>query len=113
MQRQESVAYFSVDFGDKDIIFRGKTYPKGMFATEMLNTDRDTVTKLLSAGAPIFQIFQDLIGGKFSEESFDESKFAILNLTELLFRQKLFSVLDIPAEIERIDRMFSEDSKKL
>ena len=113
MQRQESVAYFFVDFGDKDIILRGKTYPKGMFATEMLNTDRDTVTKLLSAGAPIFQIFQDLIGGKFSEESFDESKFAILNLTELLFRQKLFSVLDIPAEIERIDRMFSEDSKKL
>ena len=61
MQRQESVAYFSVDFGDKDIILRGKSYPKGTFATEMLNTDRDTVTKLLSAGVPIFQIFQDLI----------------------------------------------------
>ena len=89
MQRQESVAYFSVDFGDKDIILRGKSYPKGTFATEMLNTDRDAVTKLLSAGAPRFQIFQDLIGGKFSEESIDESKSAILNLTELLLRKFL------------------------
>lgn len=58
MQRQESVACFFVDFEDNDIILRGKTYPKGTFTTEMLNTGRDTITKLLSAGAPIFQFFK-------------------------------------------------------
>lgn len=113
MQRQESVAYFSVDFGDSDIILRGKSYPKGTFATEILNMDRGTVTEMLKVGAPMFHILQELIGGKFSEETFDESKSAILNLTDLLFRQKLFSYFDIQAEKERIDRMLSEDSKKL
>lgn len=113
MQRQESVAYFSVDFGDSDIILRGKSYPKGTFATEILNMDRATVTEMLKVGTPMFHILQELIGGKFSEETFDESKSAILNLTELLFRQKLFSYFDIQEEKERIDRMLSEDSKKL
>ena len=113
MQRQESVAYFPVDFGDSDIILRGKSYPKGTFATEILNMDRATVTEMLTVGAPMFHILQELIGGKFSEETFEESKSAILNLTEILFRQKLFSYFDIQAEKERIDRMLSEDSKKL
>lgn len=113
MQRQESVAYFPVDFGDSDIILRGKSYPKGTFATEILNMDRATVTEMLTVGAPMFHILQELIGGKFSEETFEKSKSAILNLTELLFRQKLFSYFDIQAEKERIDRMLSEDSKKL
>ena len=110
---KESVAYFPVDFGDKDIIIRGKSYPKGTYATEILNLDKQFLTDLLMDAAPLFHVLQDLIAGFFTEQSFDAAKEAVFKMKDRIFSQKPFSLLDVEAEENRINGIFSDDSKKL
>lgn len=65
---------FSVDFSDSDLILAGKAYPKGTFAVNMLNRDKEKNTALLTEALPLYEVLQERVGGFFSPELFEKAK---------------------------------------
>lgn len=103
---------FAVDFGDDCIYIGRKGYPKGFFANAVLNISKDEMTDLLITVGPAFHALQDMLGYGYSDSAFEKAKAAVFELKAKLFKRMPLCLLDLKAEQERLDFVFSNDVKK-
>lgn len=111
MDSKIDVKDFSVDFSDGDLILVGKAYPKGTFAVNMLNRDKEKNTALLTEALPLYEVLQERVGGFFSPELFEKAKKATRKVAEMLYGDEPFSLLDVKAEKAKLELLFSEEVK--
>lgn len=70
------------------------------------------MTELLCIAAPAFHAFQDMMAAGYREERFDSARESVMRLKEKLFKRMPFRLLDLEAEQERLDFVFSEEVKE-
>jgi len=68
---RKHVRDFAIDFTDKDTYIGGHSFPKGYFTVAVLNYGKETITKLLYAGALCNQAMANMTHYSFRTDSFD------------------------------------------
>ena len=69
---------FAIDFTDKDTYIGGQSFPKGYFTVAVLNYGKETVTKLLYAGAVCHQAMADMMRYNFRTDRVDSLRDGML-----------------------------------
>lgn len=110
---RKSVRHFAVDFTDQDTYIGGRSFPKGYFAVAVLNYGKETITKLLYAGAVCNQAMADMIRYTFRTDRFDSLADAVFRIQRTLSKLEPFCYLDVLAEEEVLRDLFSEEAKQL
>lgn len=110
---RNSVRDFSIDFTDKDACIGGRAYPKGYFTVAVLNYGKETVTKLLYAGAVCNQAMADMMRYTFRTDRFDALADAVFTIQRTLSKLEPFCYLDVLTEEEVLRDLFSEEAKQL
>lgn len=110
---RKSVRDFAVDFTDKDTYIGGRAFPKGYFAVAVLNYGKETITKLLYAGAVCNQAIADMMRCTFRTDRFDSLADAVFRIQRTLSKLEPFCYLDVLAEEEVLRDLFSEEAKQL
>lgn len=110
-QGENRVDGFSVDFCDNQIYLAGKAYPKGVFASEVLNISEDDMMDLLLYIAPGFNAWRELTAGNFDTDLFKQIEYSIHKINKLLQNRMPFSLLDWELEEIRVDTALSEKVK--
>ena len=104
---------FAIDFTDKDTYIGGQAFPKGYFTVAVLNYGKETVTKLLYAGAVCYQAMGDMLHGAFRMDRFDSLRDAVFEIQSTLAKLEPFRCLDVLAEEKDLREVFSEDAKQV
>ena len=104
---------FAIDFTDKDTYIGGQAFPKGYFTVAVLNYGKETVTKLLYAGAVCYQTMGDMLHGAFRMDRFDSLRDAVFEINSTLAKLEPFRCLDVLAEEKDLREVFSEDAKQV
>ena len=104
---------FAIDFTDKDTYIGGQAFPKGYFTVAVLNYGKETVTKLLYAGAVCYQTMGDILHGTSWTDRFDSPRDAVFEIHSTLVKLEPFRYLDVLAEKEDLREVFSEDAKQV
>lgn len=110
---KNSVRDFAIDLTDKEIYIGGHSFPKGHFAVAVLNYGKETITKLLYAGAVCNQAMADMMRYTFRTDHFDSVSNAVFEIQRTLSRLEPFCYLDVLAEEEVLRDLFSEEAKLL
>ena len=108
---RNSVRDFAIDFTDKDTHIGGRSFPKGYFTVAVLNYGKETITKLLYAGAKCNQAMADMTRYSFRTDSFDALADAVFTIQHTLSKLEPFCYLDVLAEEEVLRDLFSEEAK--
>ena len=58
---RKHVRDFAIDFTNRDTYIGGRSFPKGYFTVAVLNYGKETITKLLYAGAVCNQAMADMV----------------------------------------------------
>ena len=104
---------FAIDFTDKDTYIGGQSFPKGYFTVAVLNYGKETVTKLLYAGAVCYQAMGDMLHGTFRMDRFDSLRDAVFEINSTLAKLEPFHCLDVLTEEKDLREVFSEDAKQV
>lgn len=110
---RKSVRDFAIDFTDKDTYIGGHSFPKGYFAVAILNYGKETITKLLYAGAVCNQAMADMMRDTFRTDRFESVANAVFEIQHTLSKLEPFCYLDVLAEEEVLRDLFSEETKQL
>ena len=110
---RKHVRDFAIDFTDKDTYIGGRSFPKGYFTVAVLNYGKETITKLLYAGAKCNQAMADKMRYSFRTDSFDALADAVFTIQRTLSELEPFCYLDVLAEEEVLRDLFSEEAKQL
>ena len=110
---RKHVRDFAIDFTDKDTYIGGRSFPKGYFTVAVLNYGKETITKLLYAGAKCNQAMADMMRYSFRTDSFDALADAVFTIQRTLSELEPFCNLDVLAEEEALRDLFSEEAKQL
>ena len=81
---RKSVRDFAIDFTDRDTYIGGRSFPKGYFAVAVLNYGKETITKLLYAGAECNQAMADMMRYSFRTDRFDALADAVFTIQHTL-----------------------------
>lgn len=104
---------FAIDFIDKDTYIGGHAFPKGYFTVAVLNYGKETVTKLLYAGAVCYQAMGDMLHGASWTDRFDSLRDAVFEIHSTLVKLEPFRCLDVLTEETVLREVFSEDAKQV
>ena len=81
---RKSVRDFAIDFTDRGTYIGGHSFPKGYFTVAVLNYGKETITKLLYAGAKCNQAMADKMRYSFRTDSFDALADAVFTIQRTL-----------------------------
>lgn len=91
---RNSVRDFAIDFTDKDTYIGGRSFPKGYLAVTVLNYGKETITKLLYAGAVCNQAMADMMRSSFRTDRFDPLADEVFQIQRTLSKLEPFCYLD-------------------
>lgn len=104
---------FAADFAASDVYIGGKSFPKGYFTVAALNHGKTLRTLLLYATLPILEMLNLMESRAFSPEIYDKAVTAVQEIHGCLSTVEPFCYLDIEDELDLINSLMSEDSKRL
>ena len=111
----ENVSFFSADYRDGRVRIGGKTYPAGYYCVHLLNqyyTD-DTAARVSVFTNRNWQLQEQLKAGYLNGTDFKNAGEEICRIFQPLLRLKPFDVLDINAERNRIEQLFTEGNAEM
>lgn len=108
----EKVSFFSADYRDGRVRIGNKTYPAGYYAEHLLNQyyKDDTAARIAVFKLDNWVLQDTLDAGFVSVNDFLRAGNEIQHIFDALPRLKPFDMLDIEAERNRVQKLFSEDN---
>lgn len=111
----DTVRFFSADYHDGRVRMGNKTYPAGYYCVHLLNQfyKEDTAARISVFTHRNEQLQAELKAGYLNPGDFTKSGEEMLHIFHALPRLKPFDVLDIDAERNRIEQLFTEGNAEM
>lgn len=108
----QNINFFYADYRDGRVHIGGKVYPAGIFAEVLMNKyyENDTAARIVVFRSANIKVTEQLKIGYLIKRPFMKCRDEILTTLNVVKHLPPFSLLDIQAEKEKIEKLFSESN---